>query len=169
MRFAKGARVFGNGTRFVWHGSGPKEEHVMEGALVIEMEASLVTVHEAEGGLGGEIHKAIGDAVQRIAGRLSSGPVFEHTGFESPGAAETPVGSDHLLDHAELHAIDGLQAVEMIVEDGLETLGRFIAQDDLAGQQSMADGVLRGASLALRGDGTGGESSIGPRSANASK
>ena len=46
MRFANGARVFGNGTRFVWHGSGPKEEHVMEGALVIEMKASLVTVHE---------------------------------------------------------------------------------------------------------------------------
>jgi hypothetical protein len=106
----------------------------MEGALVIEMKASLVTVHEAEGGLGGEIREGSGYAIQRIGGRLSGGPVFKHTGFESPGAAEAPVGSDHLLDHAELHSVGGPQAVEMVIEDGLETLGRFIAHDDLAGQ-----------------------------------
>jgi len=98
------------------------------------MEASLIPVHEAEGRLGGEIHEGSGYAIQRIGRRLSDGPVFEHTGFGSPGAAETPVGSDHLLDHAELHAVDGLQAVEMVVENGLETLGRFIAHDDLTGQ-----------------------------------
>ena len=36
----------------------PAEEHFMESALVIEMKASLVAVHQPEGGLGGETTKA---------------------------------------------------------------------------------------------------------------
>jgi hypothetical protein len=154
MRLVEGERVFGNGTRFVWYGGGTQEEHAVQGALVIEMKASLVTVHEAERGFGGKIDEGIGDAVQSVAGRLSGGFIFEHAGFESPSAAETPVGSDHFLDHAELHAIGRLEAIEVIAEDSLETFGRFVAHDDLAGKQSMADGILRRTSLALSSDRT---------------
>ncbi len=154
MWLVEGERVFGNGTRFVWYGGGSQEEHAVQGALVIEMQASLVTVHEAERGFGGQVDEGIGDAIQSVAGRLSGSFIFEHAGFESPGAAETPVGSDHFLDHAELHAIGGLQAIEVIAEDGLETLGRFVAHDDLACKQSVADGILRRNSLALSSDRT---------------
>jgi hypothetical protein len=147
--------VFGNGTRFVWHGGGTQEEHVVQGALVIQMKASLVTVHEAERGFGGEIDEGIGYAIQSVAGGLSVRFIFKHAGFESPGTAEAPVGSDHFLDHAELHAIGGLQANEVIVEDRLETLGRFVAHDDLTGKESVSDGILRRISLALSGDRAG--------------
>src|ERR1035438_10366257 len=47
--------VFGNGTGFVWHGGGTQEKDVVKRALIVEMKAGLVTVHEAEGGLFGEI------------------------------------------------------------------------------------------------------------------
>jgi hypothetical protein len=52
--------MFGNGTGFVWHGGGTQEEHVVERALIVEMKAGLVTVHEAEGGFFGEILKGDG-------------------------------------------------------------------------------------------------------------
>lgn len=140
----------------------------MERPLVIEMKAGLVTVHEAEGGFGGEIREGIGYAIQRIAGGLGGGFIFEQPGFEGPGAAETPVGSDHLLDHGELHAIGGLEAIEVLGEDRLETLRRFIAHDDLASEQAVAGGILRRPPLAPGGDRTGGASPIAPRSKNAS-
>ena len=84
MRFVKGRRLFGNGTRFVWHGGGAQKEHILQCALVIEVKASLVSVHEAEGRLGGEVHEGSGYAIQRIGGRLSGGPVFRAYGSREP-------------------------------------------------------------------------------------
>jgi hypothetical protein len=107
------------------------------------MKAGLVTVHEAQGGFGGEVLEGVGYAIERIGGSLSGGFIFEQSGFDGPGAAETPVGSDHLLDQAELHAVGGLETIEVFRQDGLETFGRFIVHDDLAGEQTMAGGILR--------------------------
>jgi hypothetical protein len=123
------------GLGFVWHGGGAEEKHVVERTLIVEVETSLVTVHEDEGGRGGETGEGIGDAVEGISGRLGGSFVFEQAGFESPGAAKTPVGSDHLLDQADFNAIGRLQATEVIVQDSLETLGRFISHDEMAGEQ----------------------------------
>ena len=94
----------------------------MERPLIIEVKAGLVTVHEAEGGFGGEIVEGIGEAIERIGGGLDGGFIFEQSGFDGQGAAETPVGGDHLLDHGELHAIGGLEAIEVLVHDSFETL-----------------------------------------------
>ena len=161
--------MFGNGTRFVWYGGGTQEEHVIERALIVEMKAGLVTVHEAEGGFGGEIIEGVGEAIERIGGLLGGGFIFEEPGFDGQGAAEAPVGSNHFLDHAELHAIGGLEAIEVVIHDRLETFGRFILHDDLVGEQAMAGGILRRTPLALGGDRSGGARAIGPRSKNASE
>lgn len=134
----------------------------MEGALIIEMEAGLVTVHEAQGGFGGEFGEGIGNAIHGIAGWLCGGFIFEEAGFLSPGAAKTPVGSDHLLDQADLHAIGGLEDGEVIHHYRLETFEGFVAQDHVAGEQSVGGGILGRVSLALRGDRTPGASPIGP-------
>ena len=40
----------GNGTRFVWYGEGAEEHQVVEGALVDEVEAGFVAVHQGERG-----------------------------------------------------------------------------------------------------------------------
>jgi hypothetical protein len=128
------------------------------------MKAGLVTVQEAEGGFGGEVVEGVGDAIERIGGSLVGGFIFEQAGFDGQGAAETPVSSDHLLDQAVLHAIGGLKAIEVVIHDSLETFGRFIAHDDLAGEQAMAGGIFRRTPLALGGDRPGGARAIGPRS-----
>jgi len=145
--------VFGNGTGFVWYGGGAQEKDVVEGALIVEMKAGLVTVHEAQGGFGGEVLEGVGYAIERIGGSLSGGFIFEQSGFDGPGAAETPVGSDHFLDQGELHAIGGLQATEVLIEDGVKTFRLFIAHDDLAGEQPVTGGILRRTALAGDGDG----------------
>src|ERR1019366_3320212 len=90
--------VFGNGTRFVWHGGDTQEEHVVEGALIVEVKAGLVTVHEGEVGFGGRILEGVGEAIERIGGSLGGGLIFEQSGFDGPGTAETPVRGNHLLD-----------------------------------------------------------------------
>jgi hypothetical protein len=134
----------------------------VEGALIDEMKAGLVTVHEAEGGFGGEVLEGVGYAIERIGGSLGVGLIFEQSGLDGPGAAEPPVGSDHLLDEAELDAIGGLDAIEVGRQDRLETFGRFIAHDDLASEQAMGDGILRRAPFALGGKWTLGAGAIGP-------
>ena len=47
---AGSAGVSGNGTRFVWYGEGAEERQVVERALVNEVEAGFVAVHEGERG-----------------------------------------------------------------------------------------------------------------------
>jgi hypothetical protein len=74
--------LFGNGTGFVWYGGdgdGTEEEHIMEGAPIVELKAGLVAVH------------------------------------------------------TKRQAIGGLEPNQTMVHDGLETLGRFIAHDEMAG------------------------------------
>ena len=50
---------------------------------------------------------------------------------------------NHLLDEADLHAIGGLEAIQVLVHDSLEGLRRLIAHDAIAGEQSVAGGFLR--------------------------
>jgi hypothetical protein len=79
------------------------------------------------------------------------------------------VGGDHFLHHEELHAIGGLEAVEVVIHGRLETFGRFILHNDLLGEEAMAGGILRRTPLALGGEGTDGTSAIGPGRKNASE
>jgi hypothetical protein len=133
------------------------------------MKAGLVTVHEGEGGFGGQIIEGAGEAIERVGGLLGGGFIFEHAGFDGQGAAETPVGGDHFLHHGELHAVGGLEAIEVVIHDRLETFGRFILHNDLVGEEAMAGGILRRTPLALGGDRTDGASAVGPGRKNASE
>src|ERR1035438_8022381 len=161
--------VFGNGTGFVWYGDGTQEQDVIQRALIVEMKAGLVTVDEADGGLFGEILEGDGEAIERVGGLLGGGFIFEQAGFDGQGAAETPVGGDHLLHHEELHAIGGLEASEVVIHGRLETFGRFILHNDLVGEQAMAGGILSRTPLALGGDRTDGASAIRAGRKNASE
>ncbi len=126
------------------------------------MKAGLVTVQEGEGGFGGEVLEGIGYTIEGIWGSLGSGLIFEQPGFDGPGAAQAPVRSDHLLDHAQLHAIGGADASDVFGDDGRETFGRFIAHDDLFREQAVAEGILRRTLFALGGKWTLGAGAIGP-------
>jgi hypothetical protein len=54
----------------------------------------------------------------------------------------------------------GLEFGDVLVEEGLEFLGVFVVEDDGVRQQAVADGVARGARLALVGDGAAGVGAV---------
>ena len=132
----------GNGIGFVWYGDFAQEEQIVEGALVEQVETRLVAVHQSQGGRRSKIGEGGGHAVQWVAGGLSCNLLFDHMGFEGPGAAETPERSHHFLNEAELDAIGGLEALEVLGEDGFEALGGLIFEENAAGQQSVAQSIL---------------------------
>lgn len=156
-----GVRVFGNGTGFVWYGDA-QEEQVMECALIDEVEARFVAVHEAKGWLGGESPKCLGHTVQPVAGGLGGDLVLEHAGLESPSTAQAPEGGDHLLDHAEFDAIGGIEASKVLVQQGLESFGRFILHQGAAGEEAVAQGVLGRPLFALPSSRTPRAGAVGP-------
>ncbi|SPF32597.1 hypothetical protein SBA4_120026 [Candidatus Sulfopaludibacter sp. SbA4] len=183
--------VFGIGTRFVWYLRDTQEEQVVQGPLVHEVEARFVTVYQTQGRAVGEGGEGGGHAVELVGFRLRTkvtgcktrlrteaagatggaggGGVIEHAGFESPGAAHAPTGGGYFLDHAELHVIGGLEAVDELFQVVFEDIARFVLHQKDVGQQSVAHGVARRALLPLRGGGTARARSVGARSQDASQ
>lgn len=141
----------------------------MEGSLIGEVEAGLVAVHEAEGMFPGEILECRRHAIQPVTGFLGRDLLLEHAGFEGPGAAQAPVRRDHFLNHAEFHAIGGSKAFQVLLQEGIESFGRFILQEGAAGEQAMSDSVLRRPQLPCLGDRTPGTGAVGPGRLNSSE
>jgi hypothetical protein len=115
------------------------------------MEAGFVAVHQAEAGEGGGVGEDGGHAVDFFAGRLSFGVVLKDASFEAPGAAHAPGGRCHFLDETELEAIGGLEAVEVLGQEGFEGGVRFVFHDDAGGQEAVAGGVLGRAAFSFGG------------------
>jgi hypothetical protein len=137
--------VSGNGTGFVWQlrgrrGGSAEEEQVVESALEDAVEAGLVAVDE------GQIRRAFGegggDAAELVAGPVGHA-VFEDAGLDGPGAALAPAGGDHLLDGAELDVVDRAEPFEELSEKLAEAVAVLVGEDDLGGEEPVADGVPR--------------------------
>jgi len=150
---------------------GIAEVHeVVEGALVDAVEAGFVAVEEGEGLGGGHVFECGGEAVDFVgAGVFGQEAVFEHAGFDCPGAAEAPVSGDHFFNEAVLDAIGGLEAFQMIVEDDVEGFLRFVIEHETAGEETVAERVFRRALFPLRRDRAAGAGAIGPRGEELSK
>jgi hypothetical protein len=54
------------------------------------------------------------------------------------------VGGAHLLDHAELDLVGGLEAVCVLLQENQEVLARFVVQNDTVGAETVTDGVQGG-------------------------
>ena len=141
----------------------------MEGALVHEVEAGFVAVDESEGGAIGETREGVGHAVEVASRGLSGGLFVDEAGFDGPGAAQTPMGYDHLLDHGEFEAGGRPQMVEVVGERGSEGFGTFAFQGHTLSQEAVAESVLSGALFPLRGERAAGESSVGAICEHAAK
>ena len=91
------------------------------------------------------------------AGQFAGFGALLHAGGEKlrldrPGAAETPVGGGHLLDHAEFDFVDRGEALQMEVQQLLEGFAGLVADDHAVGKQSVTDCIAGGAGLAFLGD-----------------
>jgi hypothetical protein len=134
---------------------------VFEGALADVVEAGLISMEEAELGCGGQVGESAGNAAEFVAGLVGGHGVIVETGFDGPGAAQTPEGGDHFLDDAELDVVDGAVALDVLVEEDFEVLAAFVGQDDAVGEKAVADGV-EGRSLFSRGcGGAAGAGTVG--------
>ncbi len=153
--------MFGNGTRFDWYGGDAQEEEVVEGALVHEVETGFVTVDQGKGWGLGESGEGVGHAVEAVGGGLGGDLLLQHSGFEGPGAAQTPVGRGHLLDHPQLEAVGGLEAIEIVAHEAFETLGGLVVEEEALGEEAVAGGVAGGTLFSFRGDRAMGESAVG--------
>jgi hypothetical protein len=132
--------VFGNGTRFVWQ-AGAEEEQIVEGALVHHVEARLVAMHEGEGGGVGEALESGGDAVDGGDCGGIRGNGVEHAGLDGPGTAHAPGSGDHLFDESEFQTADGAESLDVQIEKSLKRLGRFVLENQAAGQEAVDQGV----------------------------
>jgi hypothetical protein len=139
----------------------------MEGALVREVEARLVSVEKAELGSGGQVGKGGGHAGEPVFLGAAFHAVFQEAGFDGPGAAEAPIGGGHLLDHADFDVIDGAKAAEVQVEQRLEILLGFALHDYAPGEEAMAHGVAGRVGLTLRGLGAARAGAVGTGGQNA--
>jgi hypothetical protein len=133
----------------------------VERPLIHPMESAFIAVEQAELGLGGELGEGGVHAGELAAGGLFLHRVFEHFGFEGPGAAETPVGRGEFLDEAVFEIVDGGEALEEDVAEGFEVVGRLVADEDLFGEEILASGNGDGAGLAFGGDRAGGTGGVG--------
>jgi hypothetical protein len=133
----------------------------VEGALIDHVETGFITMHQREGGGFRQALKGGGDASDGGSGRVGSGGGFsEQMGLDGPGAAGAPPGGDHFLDQAELEAIDGLETLDVMSEDGLKGFRRFVVEDQAAGQEAVAQGILGGCEFARSGDRTLGAGTV---------
>ena len=118
---SRGARV--DSAFFVLHPGYTQEEQILKRPLIIQIEA--------------------GHAIKRVGGVLGCGFILEQPGLHRQCTAVTPMGCRHFLDHAELHAVSGLEPFKVFIHDSLETFQRFILQNILAGKEAVGDLPLR--------------------------
>lgn len=170
------AGVSGNGIRFVlylrvWRAGGTEEEEVVQGALIHDVKAGFVAMHEGDAARFSQSFEGIGHAVDLgdsgvVAGLgpgLEGDLAFDQAGFERPGAAQAPVRGDHFLDEAELYAIDWLKTVQVLAHKNVKCFARLIFQDHATREQSMIQSVLRRALLSFGRYRAAGAGSVGFR------
>jgi hypothetical protein len=111
-----------------------QQEHILQCALIHAVEASFIAVEQGE---------AVGIVAILEGGSQEAGSVtafrdveavVEQLGFDGPGAAHAPPGCGHFLDEAELDAVGRLEARQVFGQDGFESFGRFVLQEDAAGE-----------------------------------
>ncbi len=158
--------VSGNGIRFVWHFQISEQLDVAEGALVHAVEAGLIALDEGKAGAGLGVAEGGGNAPDLIAEGLSGDSVIEGAGFDGPGAAHAPEGEGHFLDDAELDAIGGLKAGDVLGDNGTEGLRGFIFENGAAGEHAVAERVHGSAAFAFRSDWPPGTGAVGARGAD---
>src|ERR1039457_3602142 len=122
-----------------------------------------VAKEQGQAGAVGESAEGRGDPADLVPGRLIICAVIEQSRLNGPGAAEAPVGGGHFLDHAELDAIEGAEAVHVVLQHSLEVLVRLAGHNDALGEQAMAHGVICGTAFALGRCRSPGAGAVSPR------
>jgi hypothetical protein len=112
-------------TILIWTIERSQQGDVAEGALIHELKAGLLAMHQRHGGRGSKSFGSVGQAGEVVTGGLGSDLDFERVGFDGHGAVHTPVSGAHFFDHAEFHAVVGLETVDVHLHEELEVFFGF--------------------------------------------
>jgi hypothetical protein len=95
-------------------------------------------MEQVQPGGGGQFGEGVGDALGLVSGGLMADGLFHQAILDGPGAAHAPVGGDQFLDHSELDAIGGGEALDMLGHEVVKTLVGFVFQNKTLGQETVA-------------------------------
>ena len=144
---------------------GAAFSQVVEGAGILTIQRGLIALEQVEG-LGRVGGFAEGHGGQRgvtaFFGVEVRGLIFERGGLEHAGAGHAPAGGRHGFDQKELVGGGGLKFLDIVGQETLPLLVGFGFEDEAAGQQAVAGGVLRRRLLACFCDGSCGAFRVGP-------
>ncbi len=166
IRFAwqilRGGIVVGFGAPFQEHGEGSGKLTVVADFVAVEevdgRGGSAAEVLQGEGGLGGRVS---------LFGGIGAGVVdfgdgmFEGGGLHGEDAEGAPAGDGHVFDEGAGEVVGGLEGGFEGREEGFEGRGVFEGEDDVAGQEAVARGVLGRAALPFFGLGSVRFGSVG--------
>ena len=132
----------------MWLIDGAQQDEIAEGSLGNEVKAGLVALQQSHAGRRGEMVEGAGEEVEPVAfglrGQLVRDLVIQHASFNRPGAVEAPVSGAHFLDHAELDAIGGLEAANVLLHEKFEVFERFALEDNASSEETVLESVLGG-------------------------
>jgi len=120
-------------------------------------------------GFAGLLGGGGGNAHGLVAGRLIAEGLFHQAILDGPGSAHAPMGHGHFLNHAELDAIGGSEALDILGHEVVKALTGFVFQAHALGEEIVANGVGGRARFTLWGDGASGEGRVGARSIDSSE
>ncbi len=80
---------------------------------------------------------------------------IEEAGFDGAAAGEAPLGHDDLVDEGGFEGAGGLEVIEEGVEEFVEGLVVFAADDGVIGSEAVFEGIGADGGLALGGFGAG--------------
>ncbi len=136
----------------------------MQRALVHDLKAGFVTRYEGEGRRVGELEESrrdVGELVAILAAGLGGDLIVHRAGFDGASSPHAPIGSDHLLDHGELDAVGGLEALQVQSQESVEALAGFRLEAEAPGEQAVTHSILRRELFSERGGRPTGTSAIG--------
>lgn len=148
---------------------GSEREEPFEGSIIGEIEQALLTQDRRQGGAARETVEYPGEAHVRagvLEGRFdlfAAGLEFmgKKIRFDGGEAVEMPTGRGHDGDDVGFEGGLGTELLDVSVEDGVVFGTGFVVEDELAGEEAVADGIAGGAGFAARGDGSAGFGSVG--------
>ena len=142
-------------------------EALLQGAIVAREDCEPRSTAQGREGGGGSIDFVM----ELIGGGFGSEGVAPHAVFDGPETAFAPLGCRHAVHAGAFAGVTGLKLGDVVLEKGVEIVGRFIFEDDgrALAAKTVAECVLGRAALASRGFGAGRVGRVGSRADDPSK
>jgi hypothetical protein len=126
---------------------GAEKGQILEGAPGTSGGGAFRSGGSGTGRRDGGVDEGGDDAAKWVVRGLAPYVGLQHAGLDGPGAAQASIRGSHFFDHVELHVVGRLDAVDVLLEEGLKAVAGFVAQENTAGEEAVTEGVWDAARL----------------------